>query len=310
MTIVFMGTPDFAVPSLRALAVDGHTIVSVVTAPDKARGRGQRVSATPVKEEALRLGLPLLQPDSLRDPAFVEALRALQADVFVVVAFRILPSDVFTLPRLGAFNLHASLLPRYRGAAPINWALINGDTETGVTTFFLREKVDTGNMILQRRLAVGPDTTAGELHDALMTLGADAVVDTVRLIARGEAPGLEQDDTLATPAPKIFRADCAIDWSAAARRVHDRIRGLSPHPAAWTLHGAAQLKLYRTRVSDSPAPGPAGTVTVIDGRLIVTCGDGAVEVLELQQEGRRAMTAAEFLRGYTFTPGDKLQSVH
>jgi methionyl-tRNA formyltransferase len=309
MTIVFMGTPDFAVPSLRALAADGHTIAAVVTAPDRARGRGQRVSATPVKEEALRLDLPLLQPATLRDPVFVEALRVLQADVFVVVAFRILPPEVFTLPLLGAFNLHASLLPRYRGAAPINWALINGDTETGVTTFFLREKVDTGGMILQRRIAVGPDATAGELHDALMILGAETVVDTVRSIARGEAPALEQDDTLATPAPKIFRADCAIDWSDPARRVHDRIRGLSPHPAAWTLHGAAQLKLYRTRVSDIVASGPAGTVSVPDGRLAVMCGDGALEVLELQQEGRRVMTAAEFLRGYSFAPGDRLMSV-
>ncbi|MBL0176835.1 MAG: methionyl-tRNA formyltransferase [Ignavibacteria bacterium] len=300
MTIVFMGTPDFAVPSLRKLLGSPHRVVAVVTAPDEARGRGQKVTPTPVKAAALDAGIPVLQPASLRDPAFIDALRALSADVFVVVAFRILPREVFTLPARGSFNLHASLLPKYRGAAPINWALINGETESGVTSFFLKEKVDTGTVILQERLAAPPDMTAGELHDALSMLGAEVVLRTVDAIADGTAVARDQDDALATPAPKIFRDTCAIDWSRSAPQLHNFIRGLSPFPGAWTRHGERVLKIYRTRVSDTGRPLPPGSVLAHGGSLIVHCGDGALDILELKQEGRKAMNAAEFLRGYRF----------
>ena len=283
LRIVFMGTPEFAVPSLERLVEAGYRPVAVVTGPDRPRGRGQRVQPTPVKEAALRLGLsPILQPESVRDPAFAEAIADLQPDVIVVVAFKILPPEVYSQARLGAFNLHASLLPRYRGAAPIHRAIMAGETETGVTTFFLRPEVDTGEIILQKRTPIGPEETAGELHDRLMHLGAEAVLETVRLIERGEAH----------------------PWDRPARVVHNHIRGLSPHPGAWTMHGDRLLKLYRSRLAEGE--GPPGTVLEADDRLVVACGEGAVELLELQQEGRRVLPANAFLRGYPLRPGDRL----
>ena len=281
MNIVFMGTPDFAVASLQALIRSTHRVVAVVTAPDEPRGRGRKISPTPVKRRALDAGIPVLQPHNLRDAAFVDALRGFDADVFAVVAFRILPKEVFTLPRLGSFNLHASLLPKYRGAAPINWALINGDSESGVTTFFLKEKVDTGTLILQERLPVPPEMIAGELHDALMELGAAVLLRTVE--------------------------NCSIDWNGSAAAIHNLVRGLSPHPGAWTKHGDRILKVYRTAVSENNgAHGDAGAVRVRDERLFVDCGDGCIELLEIKQEGKRAMSAAEFLRGNSFVASARL----
>ena len=307
MRLVFMGTPDFAVPSLRALHAAGHHIAGVVTGADKKRGRGRQLSFTAVKQAALDLGLPLLQPESVRDPEFAGDLREIGADLFVVVAFRILPPEVFTLPARGAFNLHASLLPKYRGAAPIHWALINGETESGVTTFFLKEHVDTGNIILQKSVSLDGAITTGELHDILAELGAGAVVETVSAIENGSAVPSKQDDSAATPAPKLFRGDCAISWNRPAIEVHNFVRGLSPHPSAWTTMHGSLLKLYRTAVARSHGgSGAPGTVRVEGDRLFVMCGDGEVEVLELQQEGRKTLKASEFLRGHSFPPGTVL----
>ena len=299
-----MGTPDFAVPSLQTLIASQHTVMAVVTAPDKPRGRGRQLSGTPVKAVAESHRIPVLQPESLRDDGFIQMLASFQADVFVVVAFKILPPSVFTLPSHGTFNLHASLLPRYRGAAPINWALINGDSETGVTTFIIREKVDTGNILLQEKAAITPDMTAGELHDILAMKGAGLVSRTVDLIASGKAVPDRQDDSLATPAPKIFRENCRIDWNRGASDVHNFIRGLSPHPAAWTMHGEKVIKLYRTQVCEQSHPGPAGSLIVDIRGLQVLCGSGALRILALQQEGRKTLPVMDFLRGYGLRTGD------
>jgi methionyl-tRNA formyltransferase len=305
MRLVFMGTPDFAVPSLRRLVENGYTPVAVVTGPDRPRGRGQRLQATPVKEAALAMGIKnILQPESVKDPAFAEQLRILEPDVIVVVAFKILPPEVFTLAKHGTFNLHGSLLPKYRGAAPINRAVMEGETETGVTTFFLEPTVDTGRIILQERMPIGPDETAGEVHDRMMELGAEAVVQTIRLIESGRVSPLPQDNAQATPAPKIFKEDARISWDRPAGKVHNFVRALSPYPAAWTMHGSTMLKIYRTR--PAAGSGKAGEVLTAAGKLVVACGDGAVEILELQQEGRRVLKAEDFLRGYAIEPGSRM----
>lgn len=300
-----MGTPEFAVPSLHRLAENGYAPVAVVTGPDKPRGRGQKVSPTPVKQAALALGIEtILQPESVKDPEFARQVAKLEPDVMVVVAFRILPPEVFTLARKGAFNLHGSLLPRYRGAAPINRAVMEGDSETGVTTFFLQQAVDTGNILLQRAMPIGPDETAGDVHDRMMQLGADVVLETVRRIDAGDIKPLPQDNALATPAPKLFKDDARVDWSLPAGRVHNQVRGLSPHPGAWAKHGDTTLKIYRTRVTS--AAGDPGEVLEAENRLVIACGTGAVEILDIQQEGRRQMTASDFLRGYDLRKGEAL----
>lgn len=306
--IVFMGTPEFAVPSLDILIRNGYPIPAVVTAPDKPRGRGQELSPTPIKEQALKAGIPVLQPEELNAPAFISSLKEIAPDLIVVVAFRILPKDVYIIPRLGAFNLHASLLPKYRGAAPINWAIINGEHETGVTTFFLEDKVDTGEMILQRKIAIGPDDDAGTIHDRLALLGADVVLETVRKIeGRGSRVDVvRQDSSLASRAPKIFKEDCRIRWDWTAVRVHNFIRGLSPYPTAFTQHNGKTLKIYRTRPVDLPGPMLPGELRVDGEELLVATSEGGLLLLELQQEGRRRMTAAEFLRGYHVQSGERL----
>ncbi len=298
MNIVFMGTPDFAVPSLSILYDHGFVIQAVVTAPDKPRGRGQEISYTPIKKYALSHSLPVLQPDRLDDPSFVRALQEFAPDCIVVVAFRILPPQVLTIPKLGAFNLHASLLPKYRGAAPIQWALIKGESETGVTTFFLKEKIDTGNIILQARIHIGENEIAGELYDRLMILGAEAVLSTARLIERGETKPQPQNDDEATPAPKIFREHCAIDWIKPVREVHNFIRGLSPIPGAFTHYGGNLLKIYRTRICSESESGPSGRAMIENDSLKVFAGLGTLEVLELQQEGKKRLFTAEFLKGF------------
>jgi methionyl-tRNA formyltransferase len=302
-----MGTPDFAVPSLEALIAAGHTVAAVVTGADKPRGRGQRLTPTPVKEAALRHSLPVLQPISVKDPAFASALRDLAPELAIVVAFRILPRDVFTIPSRGTFNLHASLLPRYRGAAPINWALINGDSETGVTTFFLEDAVDTGNMLLQESVPIGPEDDAGSIHDRLAVVGARLVVDTVRLIEAGTIVPSPQNNSIASPAPKIFREQCRIVWNAPAAAIHNFIRGLSPYPAAWTLHEGRVLKIYKTRQLARPPNDPPGTLSVGRRSLSVATADAALDVLELQQEGHRRMRVDEFLRGYTAESGQRVE---
>lgn len=302
-----MGTPDFAVPSLRALVEAGYAPVGVVTAPDRKSGRGQSLKPSAVKRVAEAEGIPVLQPESLKEDAFVAELGDLDVDVVVVVAFRILPAEVYTLAKKGAFNLHASLLPAFRGAAPIQRALMAGVKQTGVTTFFLKPKVDTGDLILQEQIEVGPNETGGELHDRLAELGAAAVVETVRRIEAGTADSTPQDDALASPAPKVFKEDMRVDWSTPAKQVHNHIRALCPYPAAWTRHEGESLKLFRTVVlNDALTSASAGTVLEAGERIIVACGEGAVDVLELQRGGKRRMNVTDFLNGYALSVGDVL----
>jgi methionyl-tRNA formyltransferase len=305
--IVFMGTPDFAVPSLDILLRHSYHVVSVVTAPDKPRGRGQELSPTPVKEAALRHGLAVSQPVSLKDPAFAAELAALNPDLIVVVAFRILPREVFAIPRLGSFNLHASLLPKYRGAAPINWAIMNGDAITGVTSFFLEEKVDTGGMILQVGVPITPDDDAGSLHDKLAVVGAAVVLDTVRLIEAGKAVPQPQDNVLATPAPKIFKEDCKIRWDLPAVKIRNTIRGLSPYPTAYTLLGGKVVKIFRSHIAGAKAAWSPGELTVSPSSLEVSTQDFRLAIDELQIEGRKRMGAEEFLRGHKIVSGERFE---
>ena len=292
-----MGTADFGVPALERLVAEGFTPELVVTVPDKPAGRGQKITASPIKEASLRLNIPVDQPESLKDREFVERLRTLKPDLIIVIAFRILPQEVYTIPSKGAFNLHASLLPKYRGAAPIQWAVINGERETGVTTFFLDRTVDTGNIILQQRLAIGENETVGELYERLSHLGMETVIDTVRMIADGSVKAQPQDGTLASPAPKIFKENCRIDWTKSARDVHNFIRGVSPRPGAFTMAGGGQYKMYRTLVTNESSTGNEGTIRIDGGQLFVQCGKGTLEILEIQQEGRKALATPEFLRG-------------
>jgi len=300
-----MGTPEFAVPSLRILCDNKHPIVSVVTAPDKPKGRGQAVLPSPIKQFALQHELPILQPALLDDESFVAQLKGLEPDLFVVVAFRILPRSVFSIPKLGAFNLHASLLPKYRGAAPINWAIINGENETGVTTFFLEDRVDTGEVILQARVPIGPDATYGETYETLSDVGAEIVMHTCRLIEMGKALRRSQDSSQASVAPKIFKEQCGIDWSKTAFQVHNFVRGLSPVPCAYTHYGSKMLRVFRTRMCRAATSEPPGTICEARERLRVATGDGVVEIMELQQENRLRMSATEFLRGSKLAVGDR-----
>ena len=309
LKIVFLGTPDFAVESLRRMVEGGYNVVGVVTMPDKPAGRGHKLYQSPVKEFAVAHGLKLMQPVKLKDPDFVNELRSLDADLFVVIAFRMLPEVVWTMPRLGTFNLHASLLPRYRGAAPINWAVINGDTETGVTTFFLKHEIDTGDIKAEERIEILPTDNVGNVHDKLMELGAELTIKTIDDIIEGSLSPIPQDkligDSEPTPAPKIFKETCRIDWSAPAITIHNLVRGLSPYPAAWSTledNGVeiGAVKIFETRVipSNNHSSYP-GRQSVEDNRIIVCTGDteNDIEILSLQAPGKRRMPTADFLRG-------------
>ncbi|MCX6122787.1 MAG: methionyl-tRNA formyltransferase [Ignavibacteriales bacterium] len=304
MRILFMGTPEFAVPSLRILLDHSYEVAGVVTAPDKPRGRGQHVSSTPIKEFALQHHLTILQPGNLKDLEFVSDIQQFAPDLVVVVAFRILPREVYTIPKLGTFNLHASLLPKYRGAAPINWAIMNGEKESGVSTFFLQDKVDTGSILLQARAKIGEDETAGELHDTLSEVGAEVVLQTVRLIELGKAQPRLQNDALACAAPKIFKNDCRIDWKKSSQQVHNFIRGLSPSPASWTMHNDKTLKLYSTKISEAQSQAAGIVLQRTNDTLLVGTGNGTVSILEIQQEGKRRLGIEEFLRGYKIEAGE------
>lgn len=315
LRIVFMGTPEFAVASLRRLVEEGYNIVAVVTTPDKPAGRGQKLHESDVKVAARELGLPILQPERLRDEAFVEAMRALDPDLGIVIAFRMLPEVIWAMPKLGTFNLHASLLPEYRGAAPINWAVINGETETGITTFLLNHEIDKGAIIGQKREPITEDDTVGTMYDKLMRSGCDLVVETVERVAAGDYEAREQmhiDEATLKPAPKIFKEDCRIDWSWEGRRIVNFVRGLSPYPAAWTpmyIDGQERgsAKIFRVTFSASEHKHKAGTVES-DGKssLRVACQDGWVEIHELQVAGKRRMAVRDLLLGlrniedYTF----------
>jgi len=298
MKIVFWGTPDFAIPSLKILNESKHEVAAVVTAPDKERGRGRKVSFTPVKEYALQNNLSVLQPVDFRDENFIAQIKEIDADLFVVVAFRILPEEVFTIPKYGSFNLHGSLLPQYRGAAPIQWALINGDSETGVTTFFLQKKVDTGAMILQKKILIGDEDNLGSLHDKMSMLGADAVLETVELIEEGKAETIIQLDSEATPAPKITKEICEIDWGKSAEEIHNLVRGLSPTPGAFFIYGDKLYKIYNSKINNELKLEPGEIIQTKTG-LTFGCGEAALDILDIKPEGRKRMTIEEFLRGYS-----------
>lgn len=300
MNIIFLGTPDFSIPSLKKLIESKHNVLAVVTAPDKQRGRGRKVSFTPVKEFAIRKNLRVLQPEKLKNNLeFTEELKQFDADIFVVVAFRILPSHVFEIPKYGSFNLHASYLPKYRGAAPIQWALINGESETGLTTFKLAEKVDTGNIYLQMKVDIKPNNNFEALHDKLSMEGAKIVLDTVNLIESGDYVLQEQDNTLATPAPKITKEVSKIDWNKPAYQIHNLIRGLSPVPGAYFEFKGKSIKIYKTELVEREDLTPL-EIDQTKKELIVGCGEKALRVLELQQEGKKRMNVEEFLRGFSF----------
>ena len=298
-----MGTPDFAVESLRALVEGGYNVVAVVTMPDKPAGRGHQLQYSAVKQYALSVGLPLLQPERLKDESFLQELRSYSADLQIVVAFRMLPEVVWNMPRLGTFNLHASLLPQYRGAAPINWAVMNGDSETGATTFMLQHEIDTGNIILQERISIADDENVGSVHDRLMMMGANLVTRTVDAIIDAENQGValptipQNNDIELRQAPKIFKDTCAIDFSRPALQVYNHIRGLSPYPAAWinqmpATHPLAELlkgaKVYKAQVTQ---------LSEQKGHIIVPCADGYIDILELQLPGKKRMDAPALLNG-------------
>ena len=307
LRIVFMGTPEFAVPSLRALVAGGYNVVGVVTTPDKPAGRGQKLHRSDVKLAALELGLPVLQPEKLKAPEFVAAMQALRPDLGIVIAFRMLPEVIWAMPRLGTFNLHASLLPQYRGAAPINWAIINGETETGVTTFLLNHEIDTGAIIGQVRVPILPEDNVGSLYDKLMHRGTSLVTETVDRIAAGDISPIEQqhvDESALHPAPKIFKEDCLIDWSWDGRRIVNFVRGLSPYPAAWTRllreeQEANSAKIFEARFEAGGPEAPCGTIDTDNRKYLrIRCADGWIDVLSLQLSGKKRMAAQELLLGF------------
>ena len=302
LRIVFLGTPEFAVESLRRLVDGGYNVVGVVTMPDKPAGRGHKMFESPVKLYAKEHGLHVMQPVKLKEESFIEELESLHANLFIVIAFRMLPEVVWRMPELGTFNLHASLLPKYRGAAPINWAVINGETETGVTTFFLKHEIDTGDILRQERIPIKPEDNVGDVHDRLMMLGADLTVDTVEHIIAGTLKPIPQDQLLngaePTPAPKIFRETCHIDWNKPAASIHNLVRGLSPYPAAWTEIEGNVVKIFRTRLSERKSEVVPGTVVVEGRRLFLAAIDKLLEVEELQPAGKKRISALDFINGY------------
>ncbi len=302
-----MGTPEFAVASLNALVEQGFNIVAVVTAPDKPAGRGMKLTESAVKKYAVEKGIKLLQPLKLKDPVFLDELRSLNADLQIVVAFRMLPEQVWNMPGLGTINLHGSLLPEYRGAAPINWALINGETETGVTTFRLKQEIDTGDILMQDSFAIGEDETAGEVHDRMMHIGAVLLVRTVKGLAEGSLVPMLQEKFkherhhTTREAPKINTQTCRINWSMPIEQVHNLVRGLNPFPGAFTTLNEKMLKVYRTK-KEKVIPEQTEGDLVTDGKsfLKFACSNGYIHLLEIQMEGKKKMEITEFLRGYRF----------
>ncbi len=306
MNIIFMGNPEFAVPSLKAIVDAGYEVSAVVTNKDEPQGRGLRVLSPAVKGAADQLGLPVIQVSSPKEPGFVEKLKTIAPQVIVVVAFRILPPEVYSVAKLGTFNLHASLLPKYRGAAPVNWAIINGERETGVTTFFLDDKVDTGKIILQKETQIGENETAGDLLSRLSLIGSEAVVETLEKIGAGDVPLMEQVGLQSTKAPKINKEDCLVDWSKPASTIHNLIRGFSPEPGAYTFLGQKTIKMFRSRLAAERSVDLPGTVTIVNDRFLVACSDKMVEIVELQLEGKKKLSSAEFLRGARIESGVSL----
>lgn len=304
LAIVFMGTPEFAVASLDALVKAGCTIVGVVTASDKLAGRGMKLTESAVKKYAVEKGLKILQPEKLKNPQFIEELKALKADLQVVVAFRMLPEMVWNMPPLGTINVHGSLLPQYRGAAPINWAIINGEKETGVTTFKLKHEIDTGDILLQERIPIGEDESAGELHDKMKEVGAQVLVKTIKGIADGtllEQPQFAAETQLTElkHAPKIFTETCIIDWTKSCESIHNLIRGLSPYPGAITKLNGKLLKVYESRKEEAGREEEPGSISTDNKKFLkFACSDGFIHVMDIQPEGKKRMNIEDFLRGH------------
>ncbi len=297
MDIVFMGSPEFALPSLQQIHNSSHTIKAVVSNVDKRRGRGGKTTPTPVKAKALELGLPVIEIENLKSPEFSEQLEELNADLFVVVAFRILPKTVLEIPKIGSVNLHASLLPKYRGAAPIHWAIINGEEETGCTVFFLDEKVDTGNILIQQKTKIGSNETTGQLYERLKKMGSKLLLTSIEKIDSGEYSLAEQDDELASPAPKLFREDCHVDFNQPVEVVHNKIRGLSPFPTAWANWNGQKFNMYQSKPGIDVNKIP-GELIVQNEQLFVGCKKGTIELLEVQLPGTKRLPAEDFIRGY------------
>lgn len=306
-----MGTPDFAVESLRVLVENNYNVAGVITMPDKPAGRGHKIQYSAVKNYALEHNLPLLQPEKLKDEGFLSALKSWKADLQIVVAFRMLPEVVWNMPAMGTFNLHASLLPQYRGAAPINWAIMNGDKETGATTFFLTHEIDTGKIILQEKLPIGETDNVGKIHDQLMVMGAQLVKKTVDILLDGKIDAIPQDQFFKEEkelrsAPKLFKENCRIDWNQPVKTIYNHIRGLSPHPVAWTElhteHGEAlSVKIYAASIEKSDTEAPVGTIVTDNKTYIKVRGiDGTINITNLQFPGKKALETAELLRGYKF----------
>ncbi|WP_072159009.1 methionyl-tRNA formyltransferase [Persicobacter sp. CCB-QB2] len=300
LKIIFMGTPEFAVPSLQTLVEAGQKVVAVITAPDKPKGRGQKLAMSPVKEYAVSQDIPVLQPTNLKNPEFIEELRSYEADLQVVVAFRMLPEVVWSMPTEGTFNLHASLLPQYRGAAPINWAIINGEKETGATTFMLKHEIDTGSIMYQIKEPIHPEDNVGTVYERLMHNGAKLVLKTVEKISEGNYDLQPQDEsTELKHAPKIFKETCEIHWDKTTEEIHNLVRGLSPYPAAWTTLQDKTMKVYQTEIVEEEVP--TGTFKT-DGKNYLYFGtaDGTLSILDLQLQGKKRMKITDFLRGYKF----------
>ena len=306
LIIVFMGTPEFAVGILDTIIMNNYEVVGVITAADKPAGRGQKIKYSAVKEYALEKNLPLLQPTNLKDPAFLDELKALNANLQIIVAFRMLPKLVWEMPKYGTFNLHASLLPNYRGAAPINWAIINGETKTGVTTFYIDDKIDTGAMILSAETAIDPDENAGQLHDKLMILGSQTVVNTLKLIETGKVnPIIQEDHSEIKTAYKLDKDNCKIDWSKSGTEIHNQIRGLSPYPVAWCIikdnNQEWNAKIYESKISIEKHSLPIGTIQTTKKEIRVAVSNGFLQIVSLQFPGKKKMTASELLNGMTFS---------
>lgn len=300
LRIIYMGTPEFAVPSLQLLVENGFNVVAVITAPDKPKGRGQKLATSPVKDYAVSQDIPVLQPTNLKSPEFIEELKSYNANLQIVVAFRMLPEMVWDMPEIGTFNLHASLLPQYRGAAPINWAIINGEKETGVTTFFLKHEIDTGNIIFQEKEPIEEDDNVGDLYTRLMERGSKLVLKTVQAIQKGDYPQDPQDESGEIKhAPKIFKETCEIDWSKSSEEVYNFIRGLSPYPAAWTMINGTQFKIYEAEKLELTSAGdkPGDYSTDNKTYLHIQTGGSALSIKELQMQGKKRMNIEDFLRG-------------
>lgn len=291
-----MGSPDFGIPSFKAILESGYDVPAIVTVPDKQKGRGLKVQQSDVKKFALENNIEVLQPDSLKETSFIESLKSFNPDLFIIIAFRILPREIFKIPKLGSINLHASLLPKYRGAAPINWAIIKGEAVSGITTFFLDDKVDTGNIILQKEIPIGINETFGEVYYRMSEAGSPLIIETIEKIKDGNISLLQQDNSQATKAPKLFRKDCLINWNDTAVNVHNFIRGLSPVPSAYTTHNNKTIKVLKSQITNQISSTP-GRLNADAKKLFVCTSDYDIEITKIQPEGKKPMSAADFING-------------